>query len=72
MSDIKIVMTDMDGTYMENSFKVMEENLKTTRALAERAFRFCGDGEKPGPGTPDAAFGGTGNLLREQQRLFGA
>lgn len=41
MSDIKIVMTDMDGTYMENSFKVVEENLKTTRTLAERGIPVC-------------------------------
>lgn len=41
MADIKIVMTDMDGTYMENSFQANEKNLAVTHALAERGIPVC-------------------------------
>ena len=34
MAEIKIVMTDMDGTYMENSFQANQQNLEATRKLA--------------------------------------
>lgn len=41
MAEIKIVMTDMDGTYMENSFQANQQNLEATRKLAERGIPVC-------------------------------
>ena len=41
MGNIKIVMTDMDGTYMENSFQANEKNLQATRELAKRGIPVC-------------------------------
>ena len=41
MAEIKIVMTDMDGTYMDNSFQANQQNLEATRKLAERGIPVC-------------------------------
>ena len=41
MAEIKIVMTDMDGTYMENSFQANQQNLEATRSWQSAVFPYA-------------------------------
>ena len=57
MAEIKIVMTDMDGTYMEKFFPGQPTKLRgNQKAGRARYSRMRCDGSQPGAGAAHAAF----------------